>query len=445
MSDSEDATKNYVIDTNVFLSESQVLEKFSTDNNVIIPFKVIEELDNNKDRKDSVGVNARALIRKLDELSEEGSLEEGVSLDDRDGKISVKKFKEDLITLPKDLDTSKPDNIIIATAMLVDYHNPPDKTILVSRDICVRVKARNAGLNVEGYSDIKVIEDTKNLYDGSTTEFVSSDIIDKIYRDRKFELYSSDLDSDMNHNQFIQLKAGNGQQSVFLRFLEESKPLKVVNTDTQSAWGITPRNREQQYAVDLLFDNEVKLVSLIGKAGTGKTLLTLASAFEQIINKPSQYRKLVVARPTEPVGKDIGFLPGTFEEKIAPWMKPIKDNLEEFTQGPAGLDMFMSDNQIEIEAISYIRGRSISDSFIVIDEAQNCSVHELKTILTRAGEGSKIVLTGDIKQIDSTYIDETSNGLTNVVEKFKDQKIAGHCTLKKGERSELATIASEVM
>lgn len=439
--------KKYVIDTNVLLSNHQSLSDFSKENEVVIPYKVLDELDNNKERQDSAGMNARSIIRKLDALREKGGkLIEGVRIDDRGGKIRISSHDTDCPLIPDNFDLGSADNQIIATALTEKYNSPEDtKTILVSRDLNVRVKCNSLNINTENYNDLQVIDNSDKLFSGSKEKTVSKEMIDNIYSNRDYQLFPKNLGLDLKPNEFVHLKSPGGHQSAFARNINMDTPMRILNDGKgRSAWNIEPRNREQKYAMDLLHDDEVKLVTLVGQAGTGKTLISLASGLDQVMNSKN-YKKLIVSRPVKPVGDDIGYLPGTFEEKMMPWMKPIKDNLEEFTGGPMGLEMCMSNGVIELEAISYIRGRSISDAFIIIDESQNNSKHEIKTILTRVGENSKIVLTGDIKQIDSAYIDETSNGLTHTVEKFKDEEIAGHCTLLNGERSELATIAAEVM
>ncbi len=238
----------------------------------------------------------------------------------------------------------------------------------------------------------------------------------------------------------------NDKKTALAKFVDYNKPLlKVGDYGKRGIWGVRPRNKEQSFALDLLMDTEVPIVTLIGKAGCGKTLLAIAAGLEQVIENKT-YRRLVVSRPVQPLGKDIGFLPGTLEEKMAPWLAPIEDNLKFLMNNDrTTLEMHVEQGLIEIEALTYIRGRSIANAYIVIDEAQNLTSHELKTIITRVGENTKIVLTGDIEQIDNVYIDETSNGLTYAVEKFKEHDIAGHVNLQRGERSKVATLASKIL
>ncbi len=248
-------------------------------------------------------------------------------------------------------------------------------------------------------------------------------------------------------NQFLLLKNEATNKSAICRFEGYNNPLKKVNK-FKNIWGLSARNKEQQYAMDLLFDKSVHIVSLTGQAGTGKTLIAAACGLEQVLhNTRSQggYDKLIITRPVQPMGRDIGFLPGTLEEKMMPWIAPLRDNLEYLFGDKTALDMQMEQGVIEIEAMTYIRGRSISNAFMIVDEAQNLTTHELKTIITRVGHGTKLVLTGDIQQIDNSYVDAVSNGLTYAVEKFKEHELSGHVTLYKGERSKLATLAAEIL
>tara|TARA_R110002110_G_scaffold194500_4_gene403422 strand:- start:1537 stop:2349 length:813 start_codon:yes stop_codon:yes gene_type:complete len=260
-------------------------------------------------------------------------------------------------------------------------------------------------------------------------------------------LFLPEQDTKLYPNQYLLLKDESSNKSAICRFIDYKTPLKKINK-LRSIWGLTAKNKEQQYAMDLLFDRDIQLISLTGPAGTGKTLLATACGLEQVFNTTSAkggYDKLIITRPVQPMGRDIGFLPGTIEEKMMPWIAPIRDNLEQLFGDRGALDMQIEQGTIEIEAMTYIRGRSISNAFMIIDEAQNLTAHELKTIITRVGHGTKLVLTGDIQQIDNSYVDSVSNGLTYAVEKFKIHDLAGHITLIKGERSKLATLASEIL
>ena len=268
-------------------------------------------------------------------------------------------------------------------------------------------------------------------------------IIDQFYSNEEIRLDEDEI--RINPNQFVMLiSSANDKKSALARFVNYNSPLKRVK-DYKNIWGLTPRNKEQSFALDLLLDPSIPIVTIIGKAGCGKTLLAMAAGLEQVLEK-RQYSRLVVSRPVQPLGKDIGFLPGTLEEKMRPWLMPIQDNLDFLMNGKKNnMDVFFEDGTIQIEALTYIRGRSISNSYIIIDEAQNLSVHELKTIVTRVGEGTKIILTGDIEQIDDTYLDATTNGLSYAIEKFKKHDLAGHITLIKGERSKIATLAAKIL
>jgi len=439
-------SKTYVLDTNVYLTDSKSLESFGEDN-IIIPLKVLDEVDKHKKRQDPVGVHARNIIRKLDKLREHGNLHQGVKIGDGKGIVFAKSY--DPFALPDDLDLENADNQIIATALSEKNNNPDRDIIVVSRDINMRVKRDSLGLECEDYNIEQVVEDISGLYTGFKTHLVDDQIIDNVYNDNP--VYLDEDEIKVNPNQFVMLvSSSNEKKTALVRFLSYEQPLKKVRTFTKGkVWGLKPRNKEQSFALDLLMDPQVPVVSLIGKAGSGKTLLALASALHQTFGEVANdrmYNRIVVTKPVEPVGKDIGFLPGTMEEKMMPWLAPIQDNLQFlFGNDKMTLEMHMEEGRIEVEAMTYIRGRSISNAFIIIDEAQNMNRHEIKTVLTRVGEGTKIILTGDIEQIDNVYIDGTNNGLSYIVEKFKDQDIAGHITLFKGERSKVATVAAKLL
>jgi PhoH-like ATPase len=332
--------------------------------------------------------------------------------------------------------------------------------ILVSRDILLRVKCNFLGIPCEDYKNAHVTDNVNSLYTGSTLIDVGEGDIQEFWEcsedpKREFHLeFDAELREELIPNQFLVLQDPNSDAEPAVRYIGAGEPLKIIHDIKAPVYGLLPRNKEQNLAMDLLLDPEVRLVTLLGFAGTGKTLISLAAGLNQVIEK-KRYKRLFICRPVVPVGNDIGFLPGTKEEKLEPWIAPIKDNLRyllfsstggrKSKQNEMSFNGFFEDGLIEIEAITYLRGRSISDAYIVIDEAQNLTAHELKTIITRVGENTKIVLTGDIDQIDNMYIDAKSNGLTIAIEKFKPYKIAGHMRLMKGERSELATLASSVL
>lgn len=436
--------KIFVIDTNVLLTDSNSLTNFGN-SDIVIPLKVLDEIDNHKKRQDSVGVHARGTIRKLDELRSTGDLFGGVSVTE-DGNLYVKKY--DPFVLPDDLDTDSPDNQIIATALTIQKENKKSKVVVVSRDINMRVKCDSLGLECEDYSNDQVVEDIGVLYSGVRDHLVDEQLIDSVYKDE--DVYLDPEEVELQPNQFVMLISNsNDKKTALVKFRNYETPLKKIDQFKKGIWGIRPKNKEQNFALDLLMDSDVPLVSIIGKAGSGKTLMALAAGLQQCFGETAndtRYSRVIVTKPVEPVGKDIGFLPGTMEEKMMPWLAPIQDNLKNLMgNDKLTLDMYMDEGKIEIEAMTFIRGRSIANAFIIIDEAQNMTKHEIKTVLTRVGEGTKIILTGDIEQIDNVYLDETSNGLTYVIEKFKEENISGHITLVKGERSKLATLASKLL
>ena len=347
--------------------------------------------------------------------------------------------------LPSDLDLSVPDNEIISVALNQQSEHPKRKVIVVTRDINMRVKCDSLGLITEDFQSDQVVKNTSNIFTGFNTHLVDEPVLDMFYAGE--DVFIEEEELKLNPNEYVMLVSNQNEKKTALgRFLSHDRPIKLINSSSKkSLWGLKPRNKEQIFAMDLLEDKNINVVTLVGKAGCGKTLLAIASGLSQVVEKEI-YSRLVVSRPIQPMGRDIGFLPGTMEEKMAPWVAPIKDNLEFLmANDKTTLETYMNRGKIEVEALTYIRGRSIANAFIIIDEAQNLTAHELKTILTRVGENTKIILTGDIEQIDNVYLDETSNGLTHAVEKFKSFDISGHITLRKGERSKVATIAAKIL
>jgi len=440
--------KIYVLDTSVFLTNASCIYEYSH-HDIVVPFKVLEEIDKNKKRQDGAGSQSRKIIRILDELRAKGSLFNGVRIRKGNGYLFAW-GTEGLGNsgLPKDLDPSIPDHLIIATAMAVKKQHADRKVILISRDINMRVICDSVGLSTEDYIVNQAVKDSESIYSGLSSHLVDDAIIDRYYNGEEILLENAAY----NYNEFIMLVSNANQKKTALgRFKSSTTPIKQMVEFKKGVWGIKSRNKEQAFALDLLMDPNVKLVTLIGKAGSGKTLCAVAAGLQQTVEDPTsgiecRYSRLIVSRPVQPLGKDLGFLPGTLEEKMKPWLMPIQDNLQ-FLMGndKTTLEMYMDRGRIEIEALTYIRGRSIANAFIIIDEAQNLTTHELKTIITRVGEGTKIVLTGDVEQIDNVYVDETTNGLTHAVEKFKKFDLAGHMTLTKGERSKVATYAAKCL
>lgn len=455
--------KTYVLDTNVLLSDPSSLFSFE-ENNVIIPLAVLEELDNHKSRQDEVGQNARSVSRTLDELRLQGSLLDGIGLKNG-GNLRVVSIPHEKFTeLPIELRSveSKVDNMIIALM------NSYDKdAILVSKDINVRLKCDALGIRCEDYLKMRVADDPKNFYRGVEVIELPYELIESFYENDELDLPQEYVNGKLHPNQILILKNsvdGKTVKSAIAKYVSHDKPVKPIQKIEQ-AFNLKPRNKEQSFSLDLLFDESIKLLTLVGPSGTGKTLLAISAALAQLkgLGDEPRYDKLIVSRPVQPLGKDIGFLPGTMEEKMEPWVAPIRDNIN-FLMGSGKkqsrrsrpnhdeheskmhyLNLLQEKGLIEIEAITFIRGRSIPNAFIIIDEAQNLSMHELKTIVTRVGDNTKIVLTGDVEQIDNVHVDVYSNGLTVAVEKFKDYSVAGHVTLIKGERSELATLASKIL
>lgn len=445
-----DQRKTFILDTNVFLSDVDAIGSFG-DNDVVIPLAVLEELDSNKKRMDEVGRNARSACRKLDALRDVGSLHDWVPLPNG-GRICVMQNKADAKSiLPSELHSDKNDNLVIACALQLKDSDP----IVVSKDINVRVKCDALGVIAQDYLKQRAADMAENLYTGVLVTPLDDDLVATVWATRQLDI--DDVPHDTHPNQIVVIpRSGDAATTTVVRHMNGKYRLVKEHRDV---FGLEPRNKEQNFALDLLLDENVKLVTLVGPAGCGKTLIALAAGLQQTLGAHPIYDKLVVTRPIEPLGRDIGFLPGTFEEKMAPWIAPIRDNLgfllsHKGKSGKKGakdiesdpyINMLFEQKKIEIEAVAYIRGRSIPNSFIIIDEAQNLSVHQLKTIITRSGENTKIVLCGDVHQIDVTHMDAVSNGLSYVVEAFKDEEMAGHVTLIKGERSALATRAAELL
>ena len=436
------AKKTYVLDTSALITDTECVNSYGN-NDILIPIKVLEELDKHKKRQDLVGASARTVIRFLDSLRSSGSLYEGVKLGKGKGVLRVKGYSTTM-DFPAELDLSVPDHQILAVAL--SEKTETKKVIVVSNDINMRVVCDSIGMESEDCNPEKVVESTSSLFHGFTDVLVDDEFIDRFYANESLEL--PEKKDKLFPNQYLMLtSSSNNKKTALAKFVGPNQPLaRLANLGKKGVFNIKPKNKEQNFALDLLMNPDIPLVSIVGKAGCGKTMLAIAAGLEQTIGLDSKYTRLIVSRPVQPLGKDIGFLPGTLEEKMAPWLRPIQDNLQ-FLMGndKVTLEMYMQKGVIEVEAITYIRGRSIANAYIIIDEAQNLSMHEIKTIITRAGEGSKVVLTGDIEQIDNVYVDELTNGLTIAAEKFKNSNLAGHVTLLSGERSALASLASKIL
>lgn len=430
-------SKTYILDTNVFLHDPKALTAFQ-DNEIVIPLVVLDELDKKKSGPDEVARHARETIRALDEMRARGSIHEGVPTD-AGGVIRVELNHKD--HTPTDLDPTRADNRIISVALgVMKERGPNHKVIVISKDINLRVKCDALGVYAEDYNTDSVAASPSSIYSGTVELSVDDYIVDELYTQGAIDANFG----PMHENQYALLRSNvSPKHSGLARF--ESGRLVKINAQN-NVWGISPRNKEQVCAFDALFDPEIKLVTLIGQAGSGKTLMAAAAGVSQLLDTHT-YRRLLLSRPIVPMGRDLGYLPGDLNDKMKPWMAPLQDNLDLLFSDKGGnvLEMYREQGLIEVEALTYIRGRSIPRSFIIVDECQNLTRHEIKTIITRVGEGSKVVLTGDILQIDNPFIDSVDNGLSYVVEKFKHDPIAAHITLTKGERSELATKAAELL
>jgi PhoH-like ATPase len=445
--------KHFVIDTNVLLHNPNGLFLFA-EHEVIIPFDVIEELDKFKTATDDLGRNARTAIRHLDRLREQGNLADGVPLGNNLGNVRIV-LEQDQKLCPG-LSIDSPDNRMICCAYGLAKEG--NHVVFISKDINARIKADALGLKAEDFEAQKV--DFEKLYTGYRELTVDGAVIDSLYSAKQYAL---DLpDEPLLANEFVLLRdQADAHHSALARYHADTKLITPVRQRRGPVFGIMPRNVQQTMALDLLLDDSVKLVTLIGNAGTGKTLLAIAAGMTKLLNE-SVYQKLLAARPIMPLGRDIGYLPGDKDQKLTAWMQPIFDNLSYLlsnrTAGDAAahhpthetgkssveqrIQQLVESGQVVLEPLTYIRGRSIPHQFMIVDEAQNLTPHEVKTIASRVGEGTKLVLTGDATQIDNPYLDSSSNGLSYLVERLKGKSLVGHVTLAKSERSELASLVT---
>lgn len=458
--------KNFIFDTNVLLHDPNAIHKFA-DNTVIIPIYVLEEIDTFKKDMSELGRNAREVSRVLDRYSQKGQLGSGVELDNG-GTLRV---AFDVGSEKRGfLSTDNKDNLILSTALHVQEAEPGNTCIFLTKDVNLRIRAHVLGLHAENYEERNIVA-ASEMHSGTCEVEVPVELLGQLHKQQRVSisldaypcttqdlLGSSDPLDRFYVNQYVLLKEPNDGEQTKLAVVTktneqgtEATVEAIGHMHRDGAWGVQPRNKEQFYALHALLNDDIDLVSLVGKAGTGKTLVAIAAGLRKVTDE-QKHQKLLVARPVIPMGRDIGFLPGTMEEKLGPWMRPIFDNVEylmglsrEDKRAGRGADELVDMGIIEIEALTYIRGRSLPEQYIIVDEAQNLTPHEAKTILTRVGEGTKIVLTGDPYQIDNPYVDAQSNGLSYVIDRFKGQKNAATVSLVKGERSRLAELAANLL
>ncbi len=440
--------KIFVLDTNVLLHDPQAIFKFE-ENTVVIPIYVIEEVDQFKKELSERGRNARLIARTLDELREQNghSLQDGVDIAEG-GRLVIATPAD--AELWRSRDNRQMDHAILGTALELRDAHPERKVIFVTMDSNLRIRADALGLLAENYEGGRL--HVTELYTGIIRVQVPKEMVDVLGKRDAVELGELTPKSDLHPNAGVVLESRDQARHTALgRWDAVNQKVIPLRVSREGAWGIRPRNLEQTIALDLLLDPDIHLVTLVGKAGTGKTLLAVAAGLQHVLDDGA-FARLVVSRPIFPLGRDVGYLPGTLEEKLNPWMQPIFDNLEYIFSAnrrrmadQRDYQELVASGQLQIEPLTYIRGRSLPNQFLIVDEAQNLTPHEVKTVITRAGTGTKIILTGDPDQIDNPYVDSQSNGLTMVAERFRGETISAHVTLTKGERSELAERATQLL
>jgi PhoH-like ATPase len=460
----------FILDTNVLMHDPTALFRFQ-EHDVYLPMVVLEEMDAGKKGISEVARNVRQVSRFLDELMRDigvDEIEQGIPLNDRGlledldteefGRLF---FQTHMLTaaLPDALAANKPDNNILGTALALQNEHPDVTVTLVSKDINLRIKAAVLGIHAEDYYNDRVLEDVNLLFSGSSElpgEFwqAHGDTLESWQKDgRNYYRVSGPLVESWSTNECVYLPEEQGFEALVRELEGDSAVLETAidyRGSKHTVWGISARNREQNFALNLLMDPEVDFVSLVGTAGTGKTLLALAAGLTQTLEE-NRYKEIIMTRVTVPVGEDIGFLPGTEEEKMTPWMGALMDNLEVLTHSDVGGDWGRAatndllSNRIKIRSMNFMRGRTFLNKYLILDEAQNLSPKQMKTLVTRAGPGTKVICLGNVAQIDTPYITETSSGLTYVVDRFKSWAHSGHIMLTRGERSRLADHASEVL
>lgn len=448
--------KAFILDTNVLLFDPLAFGRLGA-NDIIIPIVVIEEIDRFKREMSENGRHARQFTRLIDDMRKDGELSKGVKLPNG-AVLSVELGGGDM-PLPSELGMDKADNKILGLALQLKKESPRRAIHLLTKDANLRIKSDALGIIAEDYEPSNVEPD--QLYNGSSTLKVDPSIVDEFYANKRVpfseRLFEHDKEAPKMFypNQYLILKDyANPTHTAMGRYSKELEAIVPLVKPPEGLWGVFPKNAEQAFAVDALLNDEIKLVSLLGKAGTGKTLFAIAAGLVKTVDE-GVYQRLLVSRPVFPLGKDIGFLPGTVEEKLNPWMQPIYDNIDFLFGNSAanrtrraagkGAQELMNQGMLQIEPLTYIRGRTIPQQYLIVDESQNLSPHEIKTIITRAGDDTKIVLTGDSFQIDNPYVDSANNGLVYLVDRFKSESISAHVTFSKGERSKLSELASNLL
>ena len=448
--------KAFILDTNVLLFDPLAFGRLGA-NDIIIPIVVIEEIDRFKREMSENGRHARQFTRLIDDMRKDGELSKGVKLPN--GAVLSVELGGGAIPLPSELGMDKADNKILGLALQLKKEQPRRAIHLLTKDANLRIKSDALGIIAEDYEPSNVEPD--QLYNGSSTLKVDPTIVDEFYANKRVpfseKLFENDKEAPktLYPNQYIILKDyANPTHTAMGRYSKDLEAIVPLVKPPEGLWGVFPKNAEQAFAVDALLNDEIKLVSLLGKAGTGKTLFAIAAGLVKTVDE-GVYQRLLVSRPVFPLGKDIGFLPGTVEEKLNPWMQPIYDNIDFLFGNSAdnrtrraagkGAQELMNQGMLQIEPLTYIRGRTIPQQYLIVDESQNLSPHEIKTIITRAGDDTKIVLTGDSFQIDNPYVDAANNGLVYLVDRFKGESIAAHVTFSKGERSKLSELASNLL
>jgi PhoH-like ATPase len=432
--------KILVVDTSVLLYDMNAIHSFPG-NDVVIPLTVLDELDRFKDGPGLLGESARYVNRYLDQLREVGRLDSTVELPDLDQSVRVEIHAEGEPDVPNGLDARKGDNRIIATVLCLKQKTPERQIKVVTKDINLRVKCDSLGIPAEDYYKDHIKYRDRKAYTGMLNLDLGESDVDEFFDEGSVDISRLSDCEDIYPNQFIVGKSSSGKS--MLGVCKKDSICKLTNIELNEMVDVRPRNKEQKFALSLLNDPNIPLVTLTGIAGSGKTFLTLMAGLSGIYE--NRYKRIVITRSIQPVGRDLGFLPGDMDDKMDPWLAPLVDNFRHAFSDVTYFSIMREKGKIDVAPLSYIRGRTFNDSFVIVDEAQNATIHELKTIVTRIGKDSKVVLLGDTDQVDTPYIDSRSNGLTIVIEKFRQESIAGHMRLSRGQRSELASLASKIL